>query len=62
MKAVEPAMRNALGLRRVLGLTLLLVAVAAVAYLDRSLGGDYGTDRQADGADDDGCGRVQDGQ
>jgi diguanylate cyclase (GGDEF)-like protein len=41
MKAVEPAMRNALGLRRVLGLTLLLVAVAAVAYLDRSLGGDY---------------------
>jgi diguanylate cyclase len=41
MKTAEPAMRNALGVRRVLGLTLLLAAVAAVAYLDRSVGGDF---------------------
>jgi diguanylate cyclase (GGDEF)-like protein len=34
-------MRNVLGVRRVLGLTLLLAAVAAVAYLDRSVGGDF---------------------
>lgn len=41
MKIAEPAMRNVLGVRRVLGLTLLLAAVAAVAYLDRFLGGDF---------------------
>jgi len=41
MKIAEPAMRNVLGVRRVLGLTLLLAAVAAVAYLDRSVGGDF---------------------
>ena len=34
-------MRNVLGVRRVLGLTLLLAAVAAVAYLERSVGGDF---------------------
>ncbi len=34
-------MRNVLGIRRVLGLALLLAAVAAVAYLDRSVGGDF---------------------
>ena len=34
-------MRNVLGIRRVLGLTLLLAAVAAVAYLERSVGGDF---------------------
>ena len=34
-------MRNVLGVRRVLGLALLLAAVAAVAYLDRSVGGDF---------------------
>jgi len=34
-------MRNVLGVRRVLGLALLLAAVAAVAYLDRSFGGDF---------------------
>src|SRR6202022_4373157 len=41
MKIAEPAIRNVLGIRRVLGLTLLLAAVAAVAYLDRSVGGDF---------------------
>jgi diguanylate cyclase (GGDEF)-like protein len=41
MKIAEPAMRNVLGVRRVLGLTLLLAAVAAVAYLDRTVGGDF---------------------
>src|SRR2546428_1094688 len=41
MKIAEPAMRNVLGVRRVLGLTLLLAAVAAVAYLERSVGGDF---------------------
>src|SRR3982074_2508704 len=41
MKIAEPAMRNVLGIRRVLGLTLLLTAVAAVAYLDRSVGGGF---------------------
>jgi len=41
MKIAEPAMRNVLGIRRVLGLTLLLAAVAAVAYLERSVGGDF---------------------
>jgi diguanylate cyclase (GGDEF)-like protein len=41
MKIAEPAMRNALGVRRVLGLTLLLAAVGAAAYLDRSVGGDF---------------------
>jgi diguanylate cyclase len=41
MKIAEPAMRNVLGIRRVLGLALLLAAVAAVAYLDRSVGGDF---------------------
>ena len=41
MKIAEPAMRNALGVRRVLGLTVLLAAVAAVAYLERFFGGDF---------------------
>ncbi len=41
MKIAEPAIRNVLGVRRVLGLSLLLAAVAAVAYLDRSVGGDF---------------------
>src|ERR1700737_3005113 len=41
MKIAEPAMRNVLGIRRILGLALLLAAVAAVAYLDRSVGGDF---------------------
>ncbi len=41
MKLAEPAIRNLLGVRRVLGLTVLLAAVAAVAYLDRSVGGDF---------------------
>src|SRR2546422_2431626 len=41
MKIAEPAMRNVVGVRRVLGLTLLLAAVAAVAYLERSVGGDF---------------------
>jgi diguanylate cyclase (GGDEF)-like protein len=41
MKIAEPAIRNVLGIRRVLGITLLLAAVAAVAYLERSFGGDF---------------------
>src|ERR1700730_16071481 len=41
MKIAEPTLRNDLGIRRVLGLALLLAAVAAVAYLDRSVGGDF---------------------
>src|SRR5256886_16697256 len=41
MKIAEPAMRNVLGVRRVLGLVLMLAAVAAVAYLERSVGGDF---------------------
>ena len=34
-------MRNVLGVRRILGLILMLAAVAAVAYLERSVGGDF---------------------
>jgi len=41
MKIAEPAMRNMLGVRRVLALILMLAAVAAVAYLERSVGGDF---------------------
>ena len=41
MNIAAPAIRNLLGVRRVLGLTLLLGAVAAVAYLERSFGGDF---------------------
>jgi len=41
MKIAEPAMRNVLGVRRILGLILMLAAVAAVAYLERSVGGDF---------------------
>ena len=41
MKLTEPVLRSMLGVRRVLGLAVLLAAVAAVAYLDRSAGGDF---------------------
>src|SRR3977135_3241523 len=41
MKIAQPAMRNVLGIRRVLGLALLLVAVAAVAYLESAVAGDF---------------------
>src|SRR5213082_1160299 len=41
MKIAEPAMRNVLGVRRVLALILMLAAVAAAAYLERSVGGDF---------------------
>ncbi len=41
MKLTEPVLRNVLGVRRVVGLAVLLAAVAAVAYLDRSFGGDF---------------------
>ena len=41
MKLTEPVLRNALGVRRVIGLALLLAAVAAVAYLERSVAGDF---------------------
>jgi diguanylate cyclase (GGDEF)-like protein len=41
MKLTEPVLRNVLGVRRVFGLTVLLAAVAAVAYLERSFGGDF---------------------
>jgi diguanylate cyclase (GGDEF)-like protein len=40
MRLAHPLFREMLGVRRVLGLALLLAAVAAVAYLERSLGGD----------------------
>ena len=36
----EPVLHPAVGVRRVLSLVLLLAAVGAVAYLERSLGGD----------------------
>jgi diguanylate cyclase (GGDEF)-like protein len=38
LKLAGPLLREALGVRRVLGLALLLAAVAAVAYLERYLG------------------------
>jgi diguanylate cyclase (GGDEF)-like protein len=41
MKLAEPVLRTALGVRRVLGLAVLLAAVAAVAYLERSVAGDF---------------------
>jgi diguanylate cyclase len=41
MKLTEPVLRNALGVRRVAGLAVLLAAVAAVAYLERSVAGDF---------------------
>jgi diguanylate cyclase len=41
MKLTEPVLRNMLGVRRVFGLGVLLAAVAAVAYLERSFGGDF---------------------
>ena len=41
MKLTEPVLRNMLGVRRVFGLVVLLAAVAAVAYLERSFGGDF---------------------
>ena len=41
MNIAAPAIRNLLGVRRVMGLTLLLGAVAAVAYLERSFGGEF---------------------
>jgi len=41
MKIAAPAIRKQLGVRRILGLTLLLAAVAAVAYLERSVGGEF---------------------
>jgi diguanylate cyclase len=41
MKLTEPVLRNALGVRRVIGLAVLLAAVAAVAYLERSVAGDF---------------------
>ncbi|HVH64742.1 MAG TPA: GGDEF domain-containing protein [Candidatus Acidoferrum sp.] len=39
VKLTGPVLRQAVGVRRVLGLALLLAAVAAVAYLERSVGG-----------------------
>ena len=41
MKLAGPILREALGIRRVIGLVLLLAAVAAVAYLERSVGGSF---------------------
>jgi diguanylate cyclase len=40
MRLAGPLFRETLGVRRVLGLGLLLAAVSAVAYLERSLGAD----------------------
>ncbi|HYY46389.1 MAG TPA: GGDEF domain-containing protein [Candidatus Angelobacter sp.] len=41
MKLAGPIFREALGVRRVIGLALLLAAVAAVGYLERSVGGSF---------------------
>ncbi len=41
VKLTRPALREAFGVRRVIGLALLLAAVAAVAYLERSMGGSF---------------------
>ncbi|HEX3629308.1 MAG TPA: GGDEF domain-containing protein [Candidatus Dormibacteraeota bacterium] len=39
MKLTRPLLREAVGVRRVIALALLLAAVSAVAYLERSVGG-----------------------
>ena len=39
MRLTGPLLRDGIGIRRIIGLALLLAAVAAVAYLERSLGG-----------------------
>lgn len=41
VKLTGPVLREAVGVRRILGLALLLAAVGAVAYLERSIGGDF---------------------
>jgi diguanylate cyclase len=41
MKLTGPLLRNGIGIRRILGLAILLTAVAAVAYLERSVAGDF---------------------
>jgi diguanylate cyclase len=41
MRLAGPLLREALGVRRVIGLALLLAAVAAVAYLERYFGGSF---------------------
>ena len=38
MRLTGPLLRDGIGIRRIIGLALLLTAVAAVAYLERSLG------------------------
>lgn len=40
MKLTGPVLREAVGVRRVIALVILLAAVAAVAYLERSVAGD----------------------
>jgi diguanylate cyclase (GGDEF)-like protein len=40
VKLTGPVLREAVGVRRVIALTILLAAVAAVAYLERSVAGD----------------------
>jgi diguanylate cyclase len=39
MRLTGPLLRDGIGIRRIIGLAFLLTAVAAVAYLERSLGG-----------------------
>ena len=41
MKLTGPLLRTGIGIRRILGLAVLLTAVAAVAYLERSVAGDF---------------------
>ena len=41
MKLTGPVLREAVGVRRVIGLVVLLAAVAAVAYLERSVAGAF---------------------
>jgi len=40
MKLTQPLLRSGIGVRRILALVMMLAAVAAVAYLERWIGGD----------------------
>jgi len=40
MNLSRPLLRSGIGVRRILGLAMLLAAVAAVAYLERWVGGE----------------------
>ena len=40
MNLTQPLLRSGIGVRRILALVMMLAAVAAVAYLERWIGGD----------------------